>query len=198
MEPEYFGHLLTHTKRPVYFSRRVQLPRDLPIALRQEFLIYRAVQKNGPEPFAPTWPEDKLESSGWHWALDYTTRSIDAEIHAKRAEYFMGIGDWERADRDVAYARETLPEVAILNNLGTLLARHKKNERAIELLEEALKIEPRNATLQRNLEKVQQRLAESDLSDVSDKSDASDAETATAVSPRNDPAPSPGSSPSPQ
>lgn len=178
LEPEYFGHLLTHSKRPVYFSRRIRLADDLSLTFKQEFLLYRAVPNTEQAGVTPTWPEELREDSDSFGSMglhaDYTARAILAEFHAKRAEYFADTGDWERADQDVSASLEALTEVATLNNLATMLGRRGKYARAAGLLEEAVAMEPWNATLKSNLEKVRRSLRESDTSAKSETSEAAE------------------------
>lgn len=166
-DAEYLAWLLQHTTRPVYLSDRSALPKDVPVTLRQEGLLYRAIPIEGGEAIdaAPRWPDSykwRFEIKypfNYYISTNYSNRSIQVEFHTKLAAYLFTTGDLGTAEFHASLAESLLlKDTAQINNLAAVYARLGNYEKAADLFNSALQLEPNNEALLRNLARALDKL----------------------------------------
>lgn len=154
-----FLALLRHSHRPAYFTDPPAFPAGSGMAFIQEGLLYRALRPG--EDWRPdpeiwqryTWrTTDCADTRG-----NYTARLIVAEIAFAQATESLRAGHLDKAvallDSGIACHG---PDVRLLNNAGTLCARHGHFQAAEDYFRRALTAYPGHPTATSNLARLRQ------------------------------------------
>jgi tetratricopeptide (TPR) repeat protein len=161
-DPAIFAALLRHSDRAIYFTNPPDLPHEIEINFLQEGLLYRAVRSG--EDWQPS--PDIWDRYTWHTLDcadtrgDNTARIIVAEIaFAQAAEQFRAGNICEA----VALLDEGITcygaDVRLLNNAGTMCARHGQYEAAEGYFVRALEAYPVHPAATANLTRLRRLTA---------------------------------------
>jgi len=157
-DPEIFGWILTHTDRPLFFSKETTIS-----GAQAEFaatgLLVQALR-----PGETATPGVAIADLSWRNPLpeepvaEYSLSLIQYDVALARARGAFAAGDRESAlaqvEAAVAFGHR---EIEVLNNAGVLCGRNGALEAAAAYFREILAREPEHATARKNLERAEQR-----------------------------------------
>lgn len=155
-EAEIEDWIITHTSRPVYFSRKRSFPNLPDRKLVNEGLLYRVVMADENRPSRDWWADYQWKTTDpAHTRGDLTAEFVLSDYQYARGRDYLANGDKEKGLEKLRLSLRISGDTKeALNNVGSLCAETGLLDEAMEFFARTLKVDPEYDFALRNLAKV--------------------------------------------